>query len=143
MVGKLEIAKYDRANAGLKSMRNRKTTVGPRKRRTFKLTYTKQQYKDAVRSAYRLGLQDGQQMRQETVSAMRAANRHLMDEVSRLDQNVPLDSVTIPVHLAESIQRYLKQLPAAIYCAKLLRGRMKTVGGDIHELVARCEDSNL
>jgi hypothetical protein len=78
-------------------------TTNPTARRKFKATYTKDEYKQAVRAAYKLGLLDGAQKKQKTLAVMQAANKHLVAELVRLDQQEPLDGVTIPMKLAEMI----------------------------------------
>ncbi len=115
-------------------------TVNPTAQRRFAVTYTKRQYKDAVRAAYRLGRQDGEQRRYETVVAMQTANKHLVAELVRLDHDVPLDSVTITVRLAESIEKILVT-HSEQHCLGLLRERMQTVGGNIKDLVKRSEQA--
>ena len=112
----LKIAKVDRA---------KKVTHYGDKPQEFKPLYTNQEYRDGVGSAYRLGIQDGEKRRQQTICAMQAANTHLVAELARLDHDVPLDSVAITMRLAESIQKFLKQVPNARHTRDILMGRIE------------------
>ncbi len=112
--------------------------MGKKKRIKFRATYSQIEYKDAVRSAYRLGLQDGRDERQETVIAMRTAMSHLTEEIVRLDKVEPLDSIAVPFALVETVMRTL-QKHQVIYSIKLLKECIERAGGSAMDILERCE----
>lgn len=109
-----------------------------KKRIKFRETYSQIEYKNAVRSAYRLGLQDGQQKRQETLIAMRTSMSHLTDEIVRLDKVDPLDSISVPFALVETIMRTL-QKHQVVYSIKLLKECIERAGGSAMDILQRCD----
>ena len=134
----------------------------------FKKTYARQEYEDAVRSAFRLGMRERQMnlekrmkvlekgmkaMSGETgdrrIAVMQTGMQYLAAEVARLDQDEHLDGLIVPLRLLDTIRRALDgrvktetaQYTKRQYCKKALEKHMQSVGGSIDELVRKVEDA--
>lgn len=108
-------------------------------KRKFKAIYNKDEYEQAVRSAYRLGVLDGEQRRKETLRAMQTANKHLVAELVRLDRDEPLDSLALPFSLIDQIEQALIEHKER-YILGLLRKYTKAeTAGDIDAIQSRID----
>ncbi len=79
----------------------------------------------AVRAAYKLGLMDGEQRFQHRLNVVTQVNRHLLDEITRLDAVEPVDGIAISILMAQNIEKKLRKYNTADGHAKQLRQKLK------------------
>lgn len=115
----------------------------------FKETYSRQEYEDAVRSAFRLGMRERQMRLEQRIAALETGNNYLAAEIARLDQDEHLDGLIVPLRLLDRIRRALDggyKTQDAEYqyrksIKKVLEKHMQIVGGSIDELIRKVEDA--
>jgi hypothetical protein len=90
----------------------------------------KKDFDEGVKSAYKLGLLDGEERLKETINKvlknntkLLVINQELARELLRLDQLLPLKdkpSIIIPLKKAEQILKELKHGPSKAYLSSLM-----------------------
>ena len=71
----------------------------------------KKDYAAGVKAAYKLGLLEGENRLQTTINCIHKTNRHLLDELLRLDKVNPLDDCSIKMSrdYAEKLIKTMKR----------------------------------
>jgi hypothetical protein len=75
----------------------------------FKAEYTQAEFRNAVGAAYKLGIQDGEQRRDELLALALKTNRCLWRELQRMDKNQPVAGVLIPYDLVDMFDKALTE----------------------------------
>ena len=72
----------------------------------------KKDYEAGVKAAYKLGLLEGENRLQTTINCIHKTNRHLLEELLRLDKEKPLDDCSIKMsrNYAERLIKTLKKV---------------------------------
>jgi hypothetical protein len=78
-----------------------------------KKTYTYSQLDQAIKAAYRLGIQDGLEKNQRLLQCMATANHNLWDEICRMDEYQPMNGVSVSLKTAIGILKFLKKKQAS------------------------------
>ena len=73
----------------------------------FQLTYTREQFTDAVDAAYQLGIMAGEKKAEQRLVAMQTGIKALATEVARLDRDEPLVGVVVPNRLIRGVYKVL------------------------------------
>lgn len=87
-------------------------------------------FKGAVRTAYKLGVEDGRQQAQVQLNALECTNREMFRILRELDEKSPLAGILISYDLAAKIIRALKKSVAAPNFARQLEELFQQQGGD-------------
>lgn len=111
-------------------------TVNPATHGKFRGTYSTEEYKAAVRAAYRLGVMDGEKKRQKIILVMQAANEHLVEGLARLDREQPLDGLMLSRVVAEGMLKAMQKAKNAHY-AGILRDGLIAAGYDVKSIMSR------
>lgn len=100
---KYPIAKADLSTAKAKPK-------GRTKRKVMVCPECKKDFAEGIKAAYKLGLLDGGNRLQTTINCIQKTNKHLFDELLRLDRASPLDGCCIKISrvLAEKIVKTFK-----------------------------------
>ena len=78
-----------------------------------KKTYSYSQLDQAVKAAYRLGIEDGIQKNQKLLRCMAKTNHNLWDEICRLDDFHPMTGVNMSLKTAIAILKFLRSRHAS------------------------------
>jgi len=103
----------------------------------MKCSKCKKDFEQGVKTAYKLGLLDGEDRVRKTINAvlksnnkLAGANQDLAEELLRLDQFFPLQdtpSIIIPLKKAKQIRRRLPKSPLKTYFIKLMRVQLQNL----------------
>ena len=107
---KYPIAKADRGVIRKTKATKAEPKVEP-KRHNMKCPNCKKDYKAGVKAAYKLGLLEGENRLQTTINCIRKTNRHLLEELLRLDKEKPLGdrSIKMSRDYAEKLIKTMKR----------------------------------
>lgn len=77
------------------------------KQKRFRSSYTADQYKNAVRAAYKLGFMDAQQKHKELFLLLQKTNHRLWEELIELDKKEPVNGIALTAKQVRSLVRHL------------------------------------
>lgn len=90
--------------------------------------------KSVRKEAYRLGFQNGESQLKETIEKIRQCNKHLLDELTRLDRHKPVMGVLLDHKTINTVIRQSKKcnhIPLACRIKKLQEEAIKREAHDL------------